>query len=347
MCTTSGSRRFAGRGFLIHFGAISLADPTHSQRFTLAVDPLRPPEGLEGAVYAIGNFDGLHRGHKGVLERAQALAKARGAAAAVLTFEPHPSDWFAGAGTVFRLTPLPAKAKLAERLGMDGLVVLSFNAELASLSAEAFVTRILVERLRVGAIVAGYDFHFGKARGGTPTFLRAAGAAHGFGVDIIDKIEADGMLAPASSTATRVALEAGDVARAKALLGHPYTILGTVRPGQRLGRTLGYPTANILADPSCRLRHGIYAVRATIEDRAHDGVASWGRRPTVDNGAPLLEVFLLDFSGDLYGKEMEVAFVAWLRGEEKFDSLETMKVQMALDVEDARAALSEASVLFG
>ncbi len=291
---------------------------------------------------AIGNFDGIHRGHKAVMERAKAMADAAGAPCAVLTFEPHPADYFGGPGTIFRLTPLAEKARLVEAAGLDGMVVMTFDTWLANLPADDFVREILVERLRIGGIVAGYDFHFGKMRGGTPAVLRAAGVTHGFSVAIVDRIEADaaGAIAAASSTATRTALAEGDVARAAALLGHPYAIAGTVLPGQRLGRTLGFPTANLQADPSCRLRHGIYAVRATVDGRTYDAVASWGRRPTVDNGAPLLETFLFDFTGDLYGKAMTVTFVAWLRAEEKFDSLDALTTQMLRDAANAKDALA-------
>ena len=322
-------------------GAI-VVDPHRGPRFTLSIDPRDTAADFVGAVYALGNFDGLHRGHKAVLMRARALAAARGAAASVLTFEPHPSDYFSGASTIFRLTPLALKARLAERAGMDGLTVLTFDAALATMPAEDFVSEILVGRLQAGAVVAGYDFHFGAKRGGTPAFLRDAGQRYGFGVEIVDKVATDpiGLSETASSTATRAALEAGDVARAAALLGHDYAIVGPVVSGQRLGRTLGFPTANLQADPSCRLRHGIYAVRAAIDGEVHDGVASWGRRPTVDNGAPLLEVHLFDFVGDLYGREMEVAFVSWLRAEETFDSLELMMVRMHEDAARARAALA-------
>lgn len=319
----------------------NLTNATNTRRFILAEDPVAAPPGLERAVVAIGNFDGLHRGHKAVMERARALARATGRPAALLTFEPHPSDYFARASIIFRLTPLAAKARLVERLGMDGMIVLSFDAALANLSAEDFVRQILVERLHIGGIVAGHDFHFGRKRGGTPAFLLAAGADYGFDVEIVSKIEADaaGALMTASSTATRAALEVGDVERATVLLGHAYAISGVVRQGQKLGRTLGFPTANIEADPSCRLRHGIYAVRAEVDGATHAGVASWGRRPTVDNGAPLLEVFLFDFDGDLYGKTMSVDFVAWLRAEEKFDDLATLMAQMLKDAADARARL--------
>ena len=291
---------------------------------------------------AIGNFDGIHRGHKAVMERAKATARAAGAPCALLTFEPHPADYFGGPGTIFRLTPVAEKARLVERAGLDGMVVFTFDGRLANLPAEDFIREILVERLGIGGIVAGYDFHFGKLRGGTPAVLVEAGATYGFSVEIVGRIEADtvGAIAAASSTTTRSALEQGDVARAAALLGHPYAITGEVLPGQRLGRTLGFPTANLRADPSCRLRHGIYAVRASVEGRTYDAVASWGRRPTVDNGAPLLETFLFDFTGDLYGKTMAVAFVAWLRPEEKFDSLDALTAQMLRDAENARDALN-------
>ena len=303
---------------------------------------MTPPKGLEKAILAIGNFDGIHRGHVAVIARAKALASARNRPCAVLTFEPHPSDYFLGAGTIFRLSPLATKAALIEALGVDGLIVLSFDATLAAFPAEDFVRTILVERLDVGGVIAGYDFHFGYRRGGTPAFLEAAGAAHGFTVEIVERIDADetGAVQIASSTATRTALEAGDIAQATALLGHPYTIAGPVLHGQQLGRTLGFPTANMEADPSCRLRHGIYAVRATVEGVTYDGVASYGRRPTVDNGAPLLETFLFDFAGDLYGRTMDVAFIAWLRPEVKFDGLEALTVQMLRDADDARAILA-------
>jgi len=311
------------------------------RHFTLAIDPVSPPEGLEGAILAVGNFDGLHRGHAAVITRAMTLARARGLPCAVLTFEPHPSDYFAGMGTIFRLTPLEAKAALIERLGVDGMIVLTFDAALATLPAETFVRDILLRRLGAGGVIAGYDFHFGRARGGTPAFLRDAGAAHGFVVEIVERIDAAESSATqtASSTATRAALEAGDIAQATALLGHPYSITGPVLPGQRLGRTLGFPTANMRADPSCRLRYGIYAVRAEVDGVTYDGVASYGRRPTVDNGAPLLETYLFDFSGDLYGKVMTVSFIAWIRPEEKFDSLEALTAQIARDAAEARALL--------
>jgi riboflavin kinase/FMN adenylyltransferase len=309
--------------------------------FVLATDPETPPEELAGAVVAIGNFDGVHRGHIAVIKRAEALAERLRRRFAVLTFEPHPSDVFFGANTIFRLTPRDSKAVALARADVSGMIVLTFDKALAALSAEDFVREILVRRLAVGAVVAGYDFHFGKGRLGTPAFLREAGARYGFEVEIVEQVAADstGSIEPASSTATRSALEKGDVARAAHLLGHPYSIIGEVIHGEALGRKLGFPTANLRLDPSSRLHFGIYAVKVMVDGKHYGGVASYGRRPTFDNGAPLLEAFLFDFSGDLYGKTIEVAFIDFIRSEEKFPSVEALKEQIAKDEEAARALL--------
>eukprot|EP01037_Dinobryon_pediforme_P009436 gene9436-9516_t len=305
-------------------------------------NPAQPPEHLAGAVVAIGNFDGVHRGHAAVIARAKALAKKLGKPCVVLTFEPHPADFFQKSTVVFRLTPEAAKARALAALGLDGMVVLSFDAALSSLTAEEFVADILVKKLAISGAVVGYDFHFGKARGGSPAFLREAGARYGFVVEIVEKITADddGCIEAVSSTATRAALEQGDVKQAARLLGHPFFAIGTVIKGEQIGRTLDMPTANIKMDPSSRLRHGIYAVRVRVGEAVYGGVASYGRRPTFDNGLPLLESFLFDFSGDLYGKGIEVAFVDWLRPELKFDSIEALKKQMHEDARLARERLA-------
>ena len=319
-----------------------MADSLTAKPFVLAIDPASPPGGLEGAVVAIGNFDGLHRGHIAVIRRAEALAARLGRPCAVLTFEPHPTDFFRGAHTIFRLAPMEAKAKALHRLGLDGMIVLPFDAALARLTAEQFIEEILLRRLGVSAIVAGYDFHFGAGRAGTPAFLKQAGERHGFAVEIVDRVAAKGSdaIETASSTATRAALEAGDVERAAQLLGHPFSIIGEVLRGRQLGRTLGFPTANMSPGPTCRLRHGIYAVRVEIGDGFADGVASFGRRPTVDNGRPLLETHVFDFDGDLYGQTIETFFVGWIRSEEKFPSLDTLKAQMNADAAAAREILA-------
>jgi riboflavin kinase / FMN adenylyltransferase len=314
--------------------------PASAENFIIATDPLEAPKALEKGVYAIGNFDGAHLGHAAVIARTRRLAETLGAPAAALTFEPHPADFFAGRSVVFRLTSAAAKARALAALGFQGVVTLTFDAALAGLTAEEFVEKILVERLGVRAVVVGWDFHFGKGRGGSPAFLVEAGRRHGFGVEVIEKVEAGAGGGPAiSSTAIRRALEAGDVASAARLLGRPYSVEGEVIAGRKLGRTHGAPTANIALDPANRLAHGVYAVRAIVEGQRYDGVASFGTRPTVDDGAPLLEVFLFDFSGDLYGKTMEVAFEAYLRPELKFDGLEALKARMEEDKQEARAAL--------
>lgn len=313
-----------------------------SPPFIDVTDPASPPPGLEKAVVAIGNFDGLHRGHRAVIGRAQALAASMGRPCAVLTFEPHPADVFAGKSVIFRLTDREAKAALLARFGLQGMIVLTFDRALAALPAEDFVHTILVDRLDVAAVVAGYDFHFGAARRGTPAFLSEAGRRHGFAVEIVPRIAQDeeGSLDAVSSTATREALERGDVEAAARLLGHPWFVDGVVIPGRQVGRTLGFPTANIALDPSCRLAHGIYAVRVTIGDQTHGGVASFGSRPTFDNGPPLLEVFVFDFSGDLYGQTIEVAFAGFIRPEWRFDSVEALVARMKEDMREARAVLA-------
>ncbi|MFV0279803.1 MAG: bifunctional riboflavin kinase/FAD synthetase [Rhodoblastus sp.] len=311
-------------------------------RFIDAVDPRSPPPGLEGAVVAIGNFDGLHRGHRGVIERAKALAARLGKPCAVLTFEPHPADFFAKKSVIFRLTSHEAKAAFLARLGLDGMIVLTFDAALSGLTARQFVDDVLVSRLGVCGVVAGYDFHFGAKRQGTPEFLIAEGARLGFAVDIVERIAQDekGSLEAVSSTATRAALQAGDVALAARLLGHAWFIEGKVVHGRKVGRAIGFPTANIELDPSCRLRHGIYAVTLTVDGKTCPAAANFGSRPTFDDGAPLLEVFVLDFDGDLYGKMVEVVFVDFIRAEAKFDSVEALVARMKIDVAETRKILA-------
>lgn len=299
------------------------------------------PDALRGAVVAIGNFDGVHRGHAAVIGRAKALAGRLGKPCVVCTFEPHPADYFNVTPPVFRLTPEAAKAEALERLGVDGMVVLPFDDRMAALPADGFVRTILVDRLAVAAVVVGYDFHFGARRSGSPASLTEAGAAGGFAVEVIEKITADGQgtLAAVSSTAIRAALERGDVTAAARLLGHDYEVVGEVLHGQKLGRTLGYPTANLRLDPSCRLAHGIYAVTVRGVGVAGGGVASFGRRPTFDNGAPLLETYVFNFSGDLYGRVLDVGFVAWIRAEAKFEGIDDLIHAMKGDEAKARVAL--------
>jgi riboflavin kinase/FMN adenylyltransferase len=295
------------------------------------------PEAWRHGVVAIGNFDGMHRGHQAVLAAARAEAERRGVACIVLTFEPHPRAFFSGR-PMFRLTPAPLKAAAAAALGLDGTLVLPFDRALANHSAEDFVRETLVERLAIAAAVTGYDFHFGKDRSGTPQFLREAGVRYGFAVTVVDAcIEA---AEPISSTRIRLALAAGDVAAAATLLGWHWAVAGRVVPGDARGRELGYPTANIRLDPATALAHGIYAVRYLRSDGTlHDGVASFGRRPTFDEGAPLFEAFLFDFAGDLYGEEALVALFGFIRPEQRFGSVAALVARMDQDSIEARALL--------
>jgi len=308
--------------------------------FVVSVDPAAPPPALRRAVYAIGNFDGVHRGHQAVLARARELADTLGAPSAALTFEPHPADFFAGRPVVFRLTPFAEKAAALAECGLSGVVSLTFDAELASLPAETFIEEVLVRRLDLGALVVGADFHFGKRRSGSPQILQRAGERYGFRVEIAEKVEQGGEVI--SSTAIRRALERGDIAAAEHMLGRRYAVSGEVQGGQRLGRTLGVPTANIALSPTNRLAFGVYAVRARLGGCLLGGVASFGVRPTADNGAPLLETFLFDFAEDIYGRTMTVEFVERIRPELKFDSLEALKAAMAGDIAAAQRILAAA-----
>jgi riboflavin kinase / FMN adenylyltransferase len=295
----------------------------------------RAPERLRGGSVCIGNFDGMHRGHRAVLASASVPAHAAGRPALVLTFEPHPRAFFRPSEPLFRLTPPPLKAELIASAGLDGVLVLDFDAALSALSAEAFVREMLVERLAPHSVVVGYDFHFGRRREGTPARLKELGEAFGFETVFVDPVGNDD---PVSASAVRAALAEGRVEDANGLLGYRWLVEGEVEHGAKRGRELGYPTANIALDPGCRLRFGIYAVRVQIADTGavFGGVASFGRRPMFDNGAPLLEVFLFDFSGDLYGRTLRVEFLSFLRGEEKFDGLEALLEQMDRDSAAAR-----------
>jgi len=303
-----------------------------------------PDEALAGAVVAIGNFDGVHRGHKAVIAAAQQRAAALGRPAAALTFEPHPRSFFHPGEPLFRLTDATTKLRLLAATGLDGAIVLTFDEALANLSAKDFVKRILVERFAVAGAAIGFNFHFGASRAGSPDFLVAEGKRHGFAVDIVPPLRDGGR--PVSSHPIREALAAGRLDAAAELLGYPWFLSGTVIHGDKRGRELGFPTANLKPDRSCGLRHGIYAVRAAVGGRRYDGVASFGRRPMFDAGTVLLEIFLFDFSGDLYGADMDVAFIGFLRDEAKFASADELIRQMQEDARLARDVLGRAPNAF-
>jgi riboflavin kinase/FMN adenylyltransferase len=299
------------------------------------------PARLRRSVVAIGNFDGVHRGHQAVLDKALDEARRLGVPALVLTFVPHPRQVFRPAEPLFVLTPPPMKARLVEALGFDAIVEQDFTRAFAAQSPESFVTDVLENRLGISHAVTGFDFHFGRDRQGGPAFLTAAGQRHGFQVTLIDAFCDEGTDV-ISSSRIRALLAEGDVAEVAGLLGYRFTVEAEVVGGQKLGRTLGFPTANMALPAGCGLRHGIYAVRFRRPDGSrHDGVASFGRRPTVDDhGEPLLETFLFDFSGNLYGEVCSVSFFGWLRGEEKFDGLDALVAQIRRDEAEARALLS-------
>jgi riboflavin kinase / FMN adenylyltransferase len=299
---------------------------------------------LDGAVVAIGNFDGVHRGHRAVIAAALARAKALSRPAAALTFEPHPRRFFRPDEPLFRLTDERAKLRLLAATGLSGAIVLRFDAALASLSAHDFIARVLLARFAVAGVAIGFDFHFGLNRAGSPDYLAAQGAKLGFAVDIVPRFEDAGR--PVRSGPIRAAVAAGRIAEANTLLGYPWFVSGKVIHGDKRGRELGFPTANVRLDPDCALKHGIYAVRVGVGERRYDGVASFGRRPMFDQGTVLLEPFLFDFAGDLYGEMIDVAFVEWIRPERTFDSVEDLVRRMNEDAKLARAALAAAPDAF-
>ena len=297
-----------------------------------------------GAVVAMGNFDGVHLGHRAVIAAAMEMGRSHGRPALAVTFEPHPRRYFSPHTPQFRLTDETAKLRLLAGTGLAGAVVMTFDKKRAETSAQHFIHHDLIERLGVSGIAVGYDFHFGKGRVGSPSLLVAEAPRLGIEVDVQPHVDIEER--PVSSSAIRMALAEGQIADATAMLGGPWFINGEVIHGEKRGRDLGYPTANIRLDANCGLRHGIYAVRVGRGDDRIGGVASFGRRPTFDNGAPLLEVFLFDFKGDLYGERLDVAFVGFIREELKFSSVEALVQRMDEDSATARAQLTAAPEAF-
>ena len=297
-----------------------------------------------GAVVAMGNFDGVHVGHRAVIEAALQMGRAHRRPALALTFEPHPRRFFSPNTPQFRLTDETAKLRLLAGTGLSGAVVMTFDKGRAGTSAQDFIHHDLIERLGISGIAVGYDFHFGKGRVGSPSLLVSEAPRLGIEVDVQAHVDIDER--PVSSSAIRMALAEGQIDDASAMLGGPWFVSGEVIHGEKRGRDLGYPTANIRLDKNCGLKHGIYAVRVGRGPERFDAVASFGRRPTFDNGAPLLEVFLFDFRGDLYGAALDVAFIGFIREELKFDSVEALVRQMDDDSAKARAALAAAPEAF-
>ena len=296
----------------------------------------------------MGNFDGVHLGHRAVITAALEMGRTHGRPALAVTFEPHPRRFFSPNTPQFRLTDETAKLRLLAGAGLAGVVVMTFDKKRAETTAQDFIYHDLIGRLDVSGIAVGYDFHFGKGRVGSPSLLVSEAPRLGIEVDVQPHVDINER--PVSSSAIRMALAEGEIADANAMLGGPWFVTGQVIHGEKRGRHLGYPTANIRLEKGCGLRHGIYAVRVGLNRRNAqarlDGVASFGRRPTFGNGAPLLEVFLFDFNGDLYGEILDVAFIGFIREELKFDSVEGLIRRMDEDSARARAQLAAAPEAF-
>lgn len=300
------------------------------------------PESLRGAIIALGNFDGFHRGHQAVAGEAIAWARAEGRPAIIATFDPHPVRFFAPDAPPFRLTTLDQRQELFAAAGADAMLVFGFDAELAATTADSFVRDLLVGRLGAAGVVTGEDFTFGKGRGGNVAVLKELGAPLGMAARAVGAVSEEGDVV--SSSRIRDALKAGDCGLATHLLTRPFAIRGVVEHGAKLGRSIGYPTANLKLGNYLRPAYGIYAVTGLLPGgRLVHGAANLGIRPSFDPPIELLEPFFFDFSGDLYGQEIEVALHHYLRPEAKFDSLEALTAQMEADCLKARKLLGEAS----
>ncbi|MFV3127926.1 bifunctional riboflavin kinase/FAD synthetase [Niveispirillum sp. KHB5.9] len=301
------------------------------------------PAAIRGCAVALGNFDGVHQGHRAVIEAAKDAARALGVPAAVLTFEPHPRSFFRPDDAPFRLTPWRIKARLVEALGVEALFELRFDEAFSHLTADEFVRQVLVEGLEVAHVVAGYDFVFGHKRGGDMAFLRAAGEQHGFQVTEVRPVAGPDAIAY-SSTAVRRHLQAGEVREAASILGHDWEIEGRVDHGDKRGRTIGFPTANVELGAYLRPRLGVYAVLAGVDEGTktvwHKGVANIGRRPTVGGVSERMEAHLFDFDGDLYGKHLRIRLCHFIRPEMKFESFQALKDQIVADSAKARELLA-------
>jgi riboflavin kinase/FMN adenylyltransferase len=297
-----------------------------------------------GMVVAMGNFDGVHLGHRAVIEAALQMGRVHGKPAFAVTFEPHPRSYFSPNTPLFRLSDEAGKLRLLAGAGLAGAVVMTFDKRRAETTAQDFIHHDLIGRLGISGIAIGYDFHFGKGRVGSPSLLVSEAPRLHIEVDV--QAHVDIAERPVSSSAIRMALAEGQIGEATAMLGGPWFVSGEVIHGEKRGRDLGFPTANIRLDRNCGLKHGIYAVRVGHGEQRFDGVASFGRRPTFDNGAALLEIFLFDFNGNLYGERLDVAFIGFIREELKFDGIPALVRQMNDDSARAREQLAAAPGTF-
>lgn len=296
------------------------------------------PDRLRGGIVALGNFDGFHAGHQAVVGAARDWARKLGRPALVASFDPHPARLFQPDVPPFSLSTIDQRAQWLNEFGMDGAVVMPFTRSLAALSAEEFVEEWLVTRLGVAGVVTGGDFTFGRGRSGSVTDLSRLGLAHGFAARVVDAVQDGG--STISSTRIRTLLREGRPGMAADLLTRPFAIRGAVEHGAKLGRTLGFPTANMVLGDYVRPAYGVYAVQVTLPSGQRvDGVANLGIRPMIEPPIELLETWLMDWSGDLYGQTIDVALVAYLRPEMKLDGLEALKAQIAADADAARRIL--------
>jgi len=296
------------------------------------------PQHVKGGSLAIGTFDGVHRGHHAVLDAAKANAARGGLPMGAMMFEPYPRKYFQPQKPFFRLTPLPRKLQLLSDYGCDFTAVIPFEKTLAELPAAEFVRQVLVDGFAIKHASVGYNFFFGKGRDGNPSVLAEQGRIHGFGVTVV---EAQGNAGDVfSSTRVRELLAEGDVSAAAEMLGSWWRISGLIVGGAGRGTVMGFPTANIRLEDGVILRHGIYAVNAYLEGRKLQGAAYLGTRPTFDAGLPVLEIFVFDFDGDLYGKTLEIEFIGFIREDIKFRSMEALAVQIADDCAKAKDILN-------
>ena len=297
------------------------------------------PDEFRGAVLALGNFDGFHLGHQAVVNRAISLGFHMRRPVIVATFDPHPVSYFKPDVPPFRLTTLDQREHLFAHAGADAMLVFEFNRELASMDAEQFVSEVLSRQIGAAGVVTGDDFSFGKGRTGDPALLRAVGERHGIAAEAVPQVLLDGERI--SSGRVREALVDGDTGTATHMLSRDYAIEGVVQRGDRRGRELGYPTANVELADYQRPRYGVYAVRVTLDDGSeHPGVASLGVRPTFEPPQELLEAHLFGFDGDLYDRKIEVALHAFIREEKKFESLDDLVAHMRDDEAQARKLLA-------
>ena len=298
---------------------------------------MTPPS--QGCVVALGNFDGVHLGHQAVINEAGTMACEKGALFAVMTFEPHPKRFFHPDREPFLLTPFRAKTQLIKELGADLCLMQHFDAAFAAHTAQDFVATTMVQHLGVKGVVVGHDYVFGQGRQGNPDFLRQMGEQYGFTVKVLKAVAASSGIIY-SSTVVRQLLAAGQTAQAAAILGRPWEIEGRVVHGDQRGRTIGFATANLELEDYTRPASGVYAVRVMVDGAWLPGVANFGHRPTFDKTDELLEVHILDFSGDLYGRHLRVQMVDFIRPEQKFAGLDALKDQIVQDVQTARTRLA-------